>query len=241
VRVVYWIGPLALMASVLLFGCGGGGGSSSGPSNPTVRYINSVPDSTALNFRINEQPAATKIPYLGSSPSFTAVSPNTYDFDVTENGQTVSLDAVALALAAGADYAVIALGEENFGTEFAKRARLLVQPVNRAAPNGTKARLIVVNAFNEATGVPTPSIDFTNPGNNPTFSLTGIVPGTGQELDIDAGSQEFIARQTGSQGSYVDQTFNFASGGVYVMLVTGINGDNGAEAPAIDQIQLQTR
>jgi hypothetical protein len=140
-----------------------------------------------------------------------------------------------------ADYAIVALGEENYGTENLKRAQVLVVPINRSAPNGSKAQLYIVNAYEELAGFPTPSIDFTNPGQNPTFSATGIAPATSTSLLVNSGSETFLVRQTGSQGNIVEQTFNLTNGGIYLAIVSGIDADTGARAPQIQMIPLQPR
>lgn len=224
-----------------MWSCGGGGGSSGGSNNPTVRFFNAVPDSVALDFALNDAVDAASITYNGSNPNFLSVPPSNYDISITEHGQTESLWAITDPFVAGTDYTVVALGEENYGTETLKRAQLLVVPVNRYPPNGTKAQLYIVNGFEESAGVPTPSIDFTNPGQNPTFSADGIAPANSASLLVNAGSQDFIVRQSGSQGNYVEKTLNLASGSVNLIIVSGINGATGAEAPEIQLISLQTR
>jgi hypothetical protein len=221
--------------------CGGGGGGTSGGFNPSVFYENSVPDSTALNFTLNGNNAATSLAYNGVSAGFQTVNPNTYDISITENGQSESLWAVTDTLSSNSDYAVVALGQENFGSEYLKRAQLLVIPVDRTAPNGSKAQLYIVNGFEESAGVPTPAIDFTNPGQNPTFAATDIAPANSASLLVNSGSQDFIVRQNGSQGNYVEKTLTLNPGGVYLIVVSGINGATGPEAPEIEQISLPTR
>jgi hypothetical protein len=190
---------------------------------------------------LNDTVTAGSIPYGGSSPNFQTISPATYDVSITEHSQTQSLFAVTDPLTNNTDYAIVALGEENYGSEFLKRAQVLIVPVNRTAPNGSKAQLYIVNGFEEASGFPTPSIDFTNPGQNPTFSSTGIAPAASASLLVNSGSQDFLVRQTGSQGNIVESVLNLNSGGVYLIIVSGIDGATGTEAPEIQLIQLQNR
>ena len=205
-----------------------------------MRFFNAVSDSTALDFSLNGTVDAASIAYGASNPNFVSASSNTYDIDLTEHGQSADLWAVTATLNANSSYAVVALGEENYGTETRKRAQLAVVNVDRSAPNGSKARLYVVNAFEESPGLPTPSIDFTNPGDNPTFSANGVAPASAASLLVDSGTQDFLVRQTGSQGNYVEKTLTLSAGSVYLILVSGVNGATGAAAPAIQQIQLQT-
>ncbi len=164
-----------------------------------------------------------------------------HDVDFVEHGQVQPLWSEADPFDHGTDDLVVAVGEEGFGSEFLKRPQLIYYPIDLTVPNGSKSRLIVVNGLVEAPGVPTPAIDFTNPGNNPLFGTGGhpVPPAVATTLLIDSGSQEFIARQTDTMGSYVDKTFSFAPGKVYLMLVTGIVG--GSPAPDIVQIELQTK
>lgn len=239
-----WQVVIAGLAGAAAVGCGGSGGSGSSSSGaPTIRYFNSVPDSTALDFRLDEAPTSStqSIPYGGSSSSFTSMSAAEHDVDFLEHAQTQPLWSEADTFSTGTDYVAVAVGEEGYGSEFLKRPQLVVAPVDRSVPNGSKSRLFIVNGLIEAPGVPTPAIDFANPGQNPQFTTGAnpIPPASGAEMVIDSGSEEFIARETGTQGSYVDKTFSFASGGVYLMLVTGIVGSG--QAPDIKQIQLQTR
>jgi hypothetical protein len=205
--------------------------------------VNSVPDSNGIDFRLDESStsATQSIAYGGSSSNFTDVTAAEHDLDFLEHTQTQPLWSEADTFVTGTDYVAVAAGEEGFGSEYLKRPQLVFAPVDRSVPNGSKSRLVIVNGLVEAPGVPTPAIDFTNPGQNPQFTTGAnpVVPAGWAILLIDSGSREFIARETGTQGSYVDKTFSFAPGSVYLMLVTGIVG--GGQAPDIKQIQLQTR
>jgi len=189
---------------------------------------------------VNESVAASSVPYGGSNPTFLSEQSGLTDLTIFEHGQAIPLWSEADTLAKNTSYVAVAIGEEGYGAETDKRPQFAFASIDRSAPNGSQARIYVVHALEEAAGVPTPNIDFTNPGNNPTFALTNLAPGSVTELMVNAGSQEFIARQTDTQGSYADKTFTFQAGQVYLMVVTGINGDTGAEAPTINQIAVQT-
>jgi len=230
---LWWIGTIG----IVLAGCGGSGGGG-GSSNPQIRFFNGIPDSKAIDFEVNEKVAAASIAYGGSDPTFLTESAGLTDLTLFEHGQTTPLWSEADTLSNNISYVAIAVGEEGYGSETDKRPQFAVSPVSRTAPNGSQARLYVVHGLQEAAGVPTPNIDFTNPGSNPTFSLTNLAPGSVTVLTVNSGSEEFVARQTGTQGSYVDQTFNLAPGGVYMMVVDGINGQTGPQAPTIQQISL---
>jgi hypothetical protein len=223
---------------VVLAGCGGSGGGS-GSSKPQIRFFNSIPDSKAIDFQVNETTAASSIPYGGSDQNFLSESSGLTDLTIFEHGQQIPLWSEADTLANNVSYIAVAIGEEGYGSETDKRPQFAFSAISRTAPNGTQAKLFIVHGLEEAAGVPTPNIDFTNPGQNPTFAVTNLAPGSITALTVNAGSQEFIARQTGTQGSYADQTFTLAAGGVYLMVVTGINGDTGAEAPEIEQVSIQ--
>lgn len=230
------------ISTLLLTACGGGGGGNSGSSSGTTLFFaNAISDSSSINFSDNDAVVAGQISYLNSSSTFRPVASQDSDITITENGQNQSLDSVAQVLASGSDYAIVALGQENFGAETLKSPQVLIVPVSRSVPNGSKAQLYIVNAYEAASGFPTPSIDFTNPGNNPTFSSKGIAPGNAASLLVDTGAQDFLVRQSGSQGNIVEKTLTLASGSIYLVVVSGVDGASGTQAPSITQFTLPSK
>lgn len=232
---------VALGAAISLSGCGGGGGSNSQTApDPTVRFFNGVIDSTAYDFLLNNSPEVSGVAFLGSSADFTNIEPISYDVLARETGTTNEIWSETFTFVRDRDYLISMLGNEDFGTEPLKRARMFRHEVNRQAPNGNLSRVYVINGFNRAAGFLTTPIDAQNPGNNPQFVIRDIAFGESQGQTIDATSQTIEIRRTGTEFVYVTQTFVFEPGKVYALYITGIEGGTGLSAPRIHRVELQT-
>lgn len=217
-----------------VFGCAGGGGSSgSSIPEPTVRYFNIVPDSTALSFSLNQDVKADALPYLGSTPGFAKVKSDSYDAELKDANTNQSLWAEVYNLGPDTDYLIVSLGLQNYGADTLKRARLAISSIDLTRPNGNRARLLILNAYNRAPGFDNPGIDFQNPGDNPQFKAAGIQFGTSGNLDVDSGVQTFEVRRESTENVYATSTPNLVAGGVYLVIFTGIEGGVGAQAPQI--------
>jgi len=226
---------LLLLVPLALSGCGGGGSNNPILPPPTLRFLNGVPDSTRLDFYIDDTLQAGSLNFLAMS-----VSSNTpagdHDVTVQETGTITQLDAVAQTFNGNTSYFVTAIGLENFGSEFDKRVRDVFITPNLTVPNGNKSRLIIVQGFNRAVGFATPNVDFKQPGDNVAIDVTNIAFGTSKSIDIDSGTQEFVVQRSGTVQVYIDQTFTFVPGKIYVALIDGMEGGTGTLAPQIQYI-----
>jgi len=225
-------------------GCGGGG--SSLPASQTtahVRFLNSAPDSTSLNFALNGQVDGSALAYLASTPGFVNYGPNTYDISATEAAATAALADDADALNAGTSYVVVGYGLENFtgpdGPEVNKRFDVTPVQVDTSVPNGNKARIIVFAGFIQQFGFDTPTIDFEDGNTNPQYPLTNIAFGASSSELVNAGSITFDVFRDGTSQEYVTGTpFTFVAGKTYLALVTGLEGGTTAQTPQIKYIAL---
>ena len=223
----------ALMAVSLVACGGGGGGSSSGVNDPRVRYVNASPDVSPVTFTLDGDAKATGVAYTDLSPSFVEEDQDTYDIAVHEDGANPDLDAIAAQFANDNEYVVACVGIENFGTEFPKRLQLRSLTIDLTTPNGNKSRLYVLHAFNRAPGFDTPNIDLRNPGDNPQYTVENIAFGNIGTLEIDSSTQTFVARRNDSESVYATNTGTFDPGGIYLVIVGGIEGAVGAQAPQL--------
>ncbi|MEQ1822652.1 MAG: hypothetical protein ABL949_09085 [Fimbriimonadaceae bacterium] len=236
-------GCLMVLCGVVL-ACGGGGSNNTTTPNPVVRFINGSPNSVALSALANDVAIGTSVPYLGSAPNFVTVEAGDYDFLVQEDGAPETQAVEFKSLNRDQDLLAVAVGLVTPpNTELEKRMICTPFTFNRIKPNGDKSKLIVVNGLNRGLGDFNVSIDFQNPGDTPRFRLANIAfAGAGQELIVDAGSDTFVARRTGSELEVTPQkTFTFEGGKIYLALVSGVEGQTGAQAPKITYIELQSR
>lgn len=236
---------VAIGAALVLFGCGGsGGGSSAKKDKPSVQVVNASPDSTALDFSLqtatSTQTLGSKIAYLGTSSTYATFDPDDYDVMMKEDGGATEIDRVGFQPAYNQDFLTIGVGLENFGTEYIKRLRLTNIQIDRTVPNGTKARLIVLNAFLRPVGFDPPAIDFQD-GDNPKVQFTNIGFDSSQNQLVDAGTYTFQARANGTSNVYVQGDTTLEAGKIYLVVVSGVEDATGAQAPTITYIPLATR
>jgi hypothetical protein len=157
---------------------------------------------------------------------------------VHEDGVNPELDAIAASFSNDNEYLIACVGLENFGTEFLKRLRLRSLAIDLTAPNGNKSRLYVLHAFNRSTGLETPNIDLRNPGDNPQYKVENIAFGDIGTLEIDASTQTFVARRNESESVYATNTGTFVPGGIYLVIVGGLEGAVGVQEPRIEFIKI---
>jgi hypothetical protein len=237
---------LAAIVSAALVGCAGGGGGGNLP-DPIVRYVNASPDSNPLDFHFDTDIEAPAIAYLGDSGE-KSVDNGDHDTAIWDSVTQEEIDAIAFTYAKDKKYVAVALGLEFYGTELEKRLRVQAFEFNKNPPNGTKARLLILHGYLRETGFSTPAIDFQggnvatyNP-NNPQFKVTDIqfANSSPTELEVDAGVPLiFQARRAGTENVYAsDPNFTFDSGGIYLVLVVGIENGAGAQAPQIKYIKI---
>lgn len=239
---------LALAACVLTAGLAGCGGGGTGPNlpDPIIRFVNSSPDSNPLDFFINTDNKAPALAYLSSSPDITTKKAD-HDVSVQDSVTQDELDALAFTFVQDNKYLALTVGLENYGSESLKRLQLLTFQYDKNPPNGTKARLMIMHGYMRAPGFSTPNIDFqggdvsTYDPNNPQFispNLPFAVTPTILEVDSDV-PLIFQARRAGTENVLAEDTSHtFDSGGIYLALVTGVEGQVGAQAPQIVYIKL---
>ena len=233
---------LGLLASagLTLSGCGGGSGGNGLP-DPTIRFFNGSSDSTALNFLLDDTVEAPQLAYLGSSPNFKSVEAKVRDLRIMEDGTSVDLWSELLGLVKDKHYLVSAIGLENYGIETLKRVQTLALEIDRTAPNGSRARLIVIHGYNREAGLETPAIDLQTPGDNPQFVVRNIAYATAKLLDVDAGTWTFEARRNGTETVLVSQAATLGGGKIYAAYVLGVENAGGQQAPRIEFVELQTK
>ena len=222
---------LALLAALsVLAGCGGGG---AGLPDPRLRFVNACSDSTSLGLTVDDEPVLTSQALFGISDVGT-VDTGERDVTLVESSPTSQLDALVVTFTNDTDTLIAAVGLENYGAEPLKRAQLAVTKINTQAPNGTKARLIVIQGFNRASGLNTPQVDFKNPGDNPQYVLSNIDPAAIRSFDVDSGSQTFGVYRTGTSTEYIaPSALTLEAGKIYLVMLTGVEGETGTLTPAM--------
>jgi len=246
-----------VLASLMVSGCGGG--SASSQPDPTVRFVNVSPDTTSLDFALNDDPTAPGLAYLGSSADFSSVDfiapvDGGYDITITQTGGSLELDRVVVSppfFNRDTDNLVFSIGLANPNGELLKRAQILIWQINRTAPTGNKARLYPLNALQRPAGfendvITLQTIDPGNPASidNPQYSRPDIPYGQGATpapLEIDSGVQTFIGRrgETGAALEVARTQFTFEDGGIYLAVISGIEGSsNSALQPKVTFIRL---
>ena len=229
---------LFLASLLLLSGCGGGGSSVS--DKPIVLFMNASTDSGAVDFRLDDSAQATNLAYAVTNATFSEIDfkgPEIDGWDVSLhlNSDGSEIERQALVFERDSDNIIIAHGLKNFGTDQLKRLRFHTFKVDRTIPNGNKAKLIVFHGFELATGFDTPNVTFKTPGDNAQFSTPEISPGTSAVITTDSGTLTFEARRSGTDGVYTTKTQNLKAGGVYLVLISGVQND---PTPA-NQIQIR--
>ncbi len=223
------ISVLAIFASLLLVGgCGGGGAASN--TKPHVLFINASADAGAVDFRLDDQAQATNLAYAVSPGSFSDIDfhgPDVDGWDVSLhlNSDGSEIDREAIIFGQDVNNIIVAHGLKNFGTDQLKRLRFSNFTADLTRPNGNKAKLFIFHGFELASGSDTPQVTFKTPGDNALFTTSPIDPGTSAVLNTDSGSLTFEARRSGTQGVYATVTQNLTPGGVYLVLISGIEND----------------
>ncbi len=232
-----WKAGLLLGAAMALSACGGGGGGSN-QNKPRLRFVNASADALPLTFALDGDVKATGVTYPGLSANFFEEDQESYDVTVHEDGNNPDFDAITAGFGNDKEFLIFAVGLKNFGTETLKRLRLFVSEIDLTVPNGSKSRIYVLHAFNRSAGLDTPNIDLRNPGDNPQYKVENVSYGSIGTLNIDASTQTFVARRSGSDSVYATKIATFDPGGIYLALVSGVEGEVGAQAPAIEFLKL---
>ena len=204
-----------------------------------TRFFNGSSDSTSLNFLLDDDVEGPQLAFLESTPDFQTVDNKTRDLRIQEDGTSVDLWSEVVDLTADRDYLISAVGLENYGTETLKRVRTVFTQIDRTAPNGSRARLVIIHGYNRQTGLETPNIDFQTPGDNPQFRSPNIAYASSQVLEVDAGTWTFEARRQGTETILVSQSVTLGGGKIYAAYVLGVENAGGAQAPRIEFVELQ--
>ena len=243
----FWFWSIALL---ILLGCGGAGNNNNVAPEPLIGFVNASTTSAAIDAFVNETQLGNNVAFRGRSPlagavlTFRNFEPGEYDLTVQEDTDPENTQAIeTTTLERDKSYLFFAVGLVTPpNTEFDKRLRPVVTEFDRTAPNGGKARLIVVHAYDRAEGFETPAIDFQNPGDNPQFKESNIPYAGGRTVLIDAGAQTFVARRNGAEFDLTPPvTFTFDGGKIYVGIISGIEGGTGARAPLITFHEVQPK
>lgn len=240
-----WIRAIALATAALAaMSCGGGGGTGE-VVKPKIRFLNASPDSSGVDYTFDLDVRGTDVqfqqvqPAIGANPSFIEVDPKAYDVITSDHNTAEQLDAQALNVTASNTFLFASFGLRNYGTEPLKRFRTTMFPLDMTAPNGNKAKLFVFHGFMRATGFETPPVDFQNPGDNPQYRITGIDFGNSNTITVDSGnSLTFEVRRSGTEQVYVSSTPTLDAGGIYFVLITGVEGGAGPQAPSVTYLKL---
>lgn len=222
-----------------LAGCGGGSGGGGVP-RPTVRFFNGSCDSTLLNFLLDDDVEAAQLAYLSSTPDFESVDAQERDLRIQEDGTSIDLWSEVVNLVGDRDYLISAVGIENYGNETLKRIRTMFTEIDRTAPNGTRARLVIIHGYNREAGLETPAIDFQTPGDNPQFIASDIAYASSKVLEVDAANWTFEARREGTETILVQQNVTLGGGKIYAAYVLGVENGLSNQAPRIEFVELQS-
>ncbi|CAN5542020.1 hypothetical protein BH11ARM2_BH11ARM2_27070 [soil metagenome] len=224
--------PLCL--ALVILGCGGGGttgGDAVVVHDPSLIAVNVVPDASAVDIRLDDTKIGDGLAYQSAS-SLSPFSPGDYDLTGGVAGSDVDLWDIAQTLASGQAFAAIALGEVNYGDETSKRFRVVPVGIDRSVPNGSKARLIFVNAFLRDTGFETPAVDFQD-GDRPQYPLTNVAYAGSSSESVDVGTYTFQARRNDSELVYAEQSITFEAGKIYLAILCGQENGIDNKAPKI--------
>lgn len=241
---------LGWLVVLMIAGCGGVVNEGDARKlDPLVKVFNLSPDTPTLDFYMNNELYEGNVEYIGSTKDFQSVKfldpdedEGLYDVSAVPSGALGDLDRITSQLAREKAFLYMGIGLQNPGTELSKRFRITQTEIVRDKPVGNKANLLVVHGLSLAPGSETPSISLQTPGDNPQFRVTDIAFGSSKPLTIDAGTFTFEARRADTDNSiYATSTFNFESGGLYLVAVTGVQGRTGAQAPKITFLQMSTK
>jgi hypothetical protein len=177
-----------------------------------VRVVHASPDAPAVDVWVNGSVAFANAPFKGIT-DYAALDAATYNDKVTPTGATepVVIDA-DLALAAGTDYTVVAVGQ-------LANIEPLVLMDNNSAPAAGKAHVRFVHASPNA-----PAVDIAVAGGPVLFSNVPF-KGVGDYLPVDAGTYDLEARPAGTNDVALSVPgVNLEAGKVYTIFAMGLAG-----------------
>ncbi|MEI7985078.1 MAG: hypothetical protein WCI55_05565 [Armatimonadota bacterium] len=231
-----------IVAFGLLGGCllGCGGSSTGQLPDPNYRFVNLCTDAN-LDMLVDDDIEFTNIAFLDTTTIFKSKESKLREYAIQENGSTVIIDSQSQTMSDNTDNLIIAFGLNNFSTENEKRLRFLFQPVNRTVPNGSKARVYGINTFCRDFGSQNFAVIFKNPGTISTINFNPVNFGEVTVQEIDAGPTTLVAQRQNTDTEVATVTKTFEAGKIYVMALTGTESGTGANAPAINFIEVTTR
>ncbi|MDI9641083.1 hypothetical protein QPK87_05325 [Kamptonema cortianum] len=233
------------LVALFVAGCGGGGTNTA--PKPEIYFINASPDSVSLDYRMDDSAFETGVAYLGSSAAFRSIDfrgPDVEGWDVSTHvtSSGLELDRQAIIFSEDTDYLIVTHGllTPPVGEQL-KRLRVTQFTVDRRAPIGNKARLIVFHGLEREPGKSTPAVVFQDAVDQPQFSSGTIQPGAQASFLVDTGTRTWFVKRDGTDGQFVSGSFSFAPGNVYAVIISGVENDaNPAKQPKITAIPLPT-
>jgi hypothetical protein len=189
------------------------GGSSAQTGDARIRVLHAVPDAPAVDVYLNDAEAISDLTF-NEITGYTSVPAGNYSVKVyptSANGSgTPVIDVPALALAAGQDYTVAAVG-----------ALATIEPLvledNNAAPAAGKAHIRVVHASPDA-----PNVDIFAAGAGVVVPNLAFKAAS-DYLPLDAGSYDLQVRVAGTETVALDLPDTaLAAGTVYTAFAVGL-------------------
>jgi hypothetical protein len=189
-----------------------------------IRVIHASPDAPAVDVLVNDAAAFTNAPFTGIT-DYAALSADTYNIKVVPAGATEPVVIEAdLALAAGTDYSVVAVGE-------LANIEPLVLVDNNSAPAAGMAHVRFVHASPDA-----PAVDVAVTGGPVLFGNIAF-KGTGDYTPVAAGAYDLEVRLAGTDTVALPVPgVQLNAGTVYTIFAMGLAGGTPALAavPSVD-------
>lgn len=227
------LGFCAVLCTLLLYGCAGGG---LGVFPFFYRLTNGIVDVAAVDLQVDKQVAATNVAF-GDSTAYveTDTSPPTLIFfDLLEAGTSNFIDSIVFTKQRDISVHLFGVGMDNPGP-LQPQGRLVPVNVNRRTPQGNNARLVVVHGFVRAAGTQTPNIDFFRSGQIGAL-ISDLEFGNAETITLAEGTYDFEVRIAGLMSGTLMTTpspVTIEARKVYIVMLRGLEGGAGALAPQI--------
>jgi hypothetical protein len=189
-----------------------------------VRVVHASPDAPAVDVWVNNAKAFTNAPFKGIT-QYASLDAGSYEVQVVPTGKTEpAVIKATLALKAGTDYTVVAVGK------LANIEPLVLQDDNRA-PAAGKAHVRFVHASPDA-----PAVDIAVKG-GPVLFQNVAFKGVGNYLPVDAGTYDLEVRLAGTTTVALSVPgVKLEQGTVYTIFAMGLAGGEPAltAVPSVD-------
>lgn len=253
--------PFCFVAVALVAaGCGGGGVSAlDALPDPTVRFFNLSPDSSAIGFQIDDKKLATNTAFLGSNADFTAFKfvfddSGGSDYFITDDSNGTELARENAQFDKNTDHMILAYGKVTPGTELAKRIQMLNVGINRRIVPG-KARIYIFNGYVPRLGIEPRTVNFRSIDALGSVSIAkaqyertslqyGAFDASASVIDVDPGTRIFQARATDSDAVVIlaEGQAALASNKIYFAIIAGQEDSaDPAKQGKITFVELSTR